>query len=58
MALLPYWPKDATLSHNMLAFAAWWSWVAFVMGIVGGATAKWVRTGAQSRQQASSQAMR
>ena len=41
MGMLPYWPRNATLSYNLLALAAFWSWTAFVLGIVGGSTGKW-----------------
>jgi hypothetical protein len=43
MAFLPYWPRRATVSYNLLAYAALWSWASFVMGLVGGSTGKWAR---------------
>ena len=50
MTLLPYWPRRASLSYNLCAYAALWSWTAFVLGLVGGSTAKWVRASVRDAQ--------
>lgn len=41
MAILPYWPRSASTAHNMLAFVAAHSIVAFVLALVGLATPHW-----------------